>query len=260
MTATARPRAPVWRLAGFGGVLLVWQAAAWASPGHVVPAPAAVAVAIGDIVAGGLFWPHVTRSLRTIGTGFAVAYGTGLVVGMAMGRSRWWDGFFRDLLHATLMMPGLVVVVVVTMMLGLGESTAVVAVVLTAVPYGALTIAEGVRALPADLLAMARAYRVGAGRRLRDLTLPASAPFLLTAARYVFSLCWQTTTLAEVIGGTRGIGFMMKREFQVFDMAAFLAWCTTFFAVTILIEQAVLARMVARSLAWRPDVVIGAAR
>jgi NitT/TauT family transport system permease protein len=86
------------------------------------------------------------------------------------------------------------------------------------------------------------------------------APFLLTAARYVFSLCWQTTTLAEVIGGTRGIGFMMKRAFQMFDIAGFVAWCLTFFLFTILIERAVLQRLVERAFRWRPDVSVGGAR
>jgi NitT/TauT family transport system permease protein len=260
MTRRAQPRELVWRLVGVGGFFLLWQAAALATPDFVVPPPVSVAAEIVGIFTSGLFWPNFSRSMQTIGIGFIVAYTGGIVLGIIMGRSRWWDGFFRDWLNSTLMMPGLIVVVVVTMMLGLGQSTAVTAVVLTAVPYGAINIAEGVRAAPRDLLDMARAFRVAGARTLRDVLLPAMAPFLFTAARYVFSLCWQTTTLVEVVGGTRGIGFMMKREFQIFDMASFIAWCVTFFLFTIAVERLVLQRLVDRSLAWRPEIEVRTAR
>ncbi|HSK98193.1 MAG TPA: ABC transporter permease subunit [Euzebyales bacterium] len=259
MTPRARwhapPHAAAWRLAGAVGFLALWQVVALLTPPFVVPSPAAVASEIVTIVSGGLFWPNFQRSLQTIAVGFAVAYGAGALLGVAMGASGWWDGFLRGWLNSTLMMPGLVVVVVATMMLGLGPGTAVVAVSLTAAPYAAITIAEGVRAAPTDLLDMARAFRVPAGRIARDVLLPATAPFLLTAARFVFSLCWQTTTLAEVIGGTRGVGFMMKRAFQMFDMTGFVAWCVTFFLFTIVVERVVIQRMIARTRAWRPVAV-----
>ncbi|HSK96480.1 MAG TPA: hypothetical protein VK891_07690, partial [Euzebyales bacterium] len=120
MTAPAQPRGAEWRLAGLAGFLLLWQAVALVTPPFVVPSPAAVTGEIVTIVTEGVFWPTFRRSLRTIAVGFAVAYGAGAVVGGAMGASRWWDGFFRAWLNSTLMVPGLVVVVVVTMMLGLG--------------------------------------------------------------------------------------------------------------------------------------------
>jgi NitT/TauT family transport system permease protein len=261
--AVTRPRQPreiVWRLVGVGCFLVLWQTAAWLTASVGLPPPFRVVSKIAEIFGDGLFWPNFSQSLTTIGVGFVVAYTIGSGIGLVMGLSGWWDGVFRDWLNATLMMPGLVVVIVVTMMVGLGRTSALAAVVLTSVPYAAINLAEGVRTTPKDLLDMSHAFRVDNLRVLRDVLIPAIAPFLLTAARFVFSLCWQTTTLAEVIGGTRGIGFMMKRAFQLFDVAGFIAWSLTFFLFTIAIERAVLKRLVDRAFRWRPDVSMRPAR
>jgi NitT/TauT family transport system permease protein len=262
-TAMARPKQPrevVWRLVGVGGFLVLWQIAAWRTASAGVPPPLRVVSKIAEIFVDGLFWPNFGQSLTTIGVGFVIAYTVGTGIGVVMGISGWWDGVFRDWLNSTLMMPGLVVVIVVTMMVGLGRTSAVAAVVLTSVPYAAINLAEGVKTTPRDLLDMSRAFGVDNRRTLRDVLVPAIAPFLFTAARYVFSLCWQTTTLAEVIGGTRGIGFMMKRAFQLFDVAGFIAWCLTFFLFTIMIERAVLQQLVDRAFRWRPYVAMGPAQ
>jgi hypothetical protein len=53
---------------------------------------------------------------------------------------------------------------------------------------------------------------------------------------------------------------MMKRAFQLFDVAGFIAWCLTFFLFTIVIERAVLKRLVDHAFRWRPDVSMRPAR
>ncbi|MGH9245316.1 MAG: ABC transporter permease [Acidimicrobiales bacterium] len=243
-----------YRLLGYAGFLLLWQVMASRVSAVIIPGPTAVLDDISEIFTTGLFWPHFRASVVTILVGFAIAYVLGTIVGAVMGLSRWSDAFFRDWIMSTLMMPGLVVVIIVTMIMGLGGSTAIVAVVLTAIPYAAINVTEGVQSIPKDLFDMARAFRVRRWLRIRSLLIPALAPFLLTAARYAFSLAWKTTTLAEVIGGARGIGFMMKREFQLFSVSGFLAWCFIFFGLTIFIERFVLQRLINRAFRWRPEV------
>jgi NitT/TauT family transport system permease protein len=58
----------------------------------------------------------------------------------------------------------------------------------------------------------------------------------------------------EVIVGTEGIGFMMRSEFQQFNMAGFLAWVLLFFAFALLLERGVLQRQMKRFYRWRPEV------
>ena len=86
------------------------------------------------------------------------------------------------------------------------------------------------------------------------MLLPFLAPFFFTAARYGFSVSWKIATLMEVIVGTEGIGFMMRSEFQQFNMAGFLAWVLLFFAFALLLERGVLQRQMKRFYRWRPEV------
>lgn len=113
---------------------------------------------------------------------------------------------------------------------------------------------EGVRAAPRDLVDMGRSYRVSPWSLQRHVILPHLAPYLFTALRYGFSIAWKITTLTEIIGASRGIGFMMRREFQLFSMAGFLAWALLFFGFALLLERVVLQRGIKRFFRWRPEV------
>ncbi len=129
------------------------------------------------------------------------------------------------------------------------------AIVVTSFPFVTVNVAEGVKALPKDLFDMASAFRVGGGRRLRHVVLPFLAPYLFTALRYGFSIAWKIATLTELFGSSTGIGFMMRREFQLFNMTGMLAWIFFFFAFALLLEKVLLQRGMKRFFRWRQEAV-----
>ena len=54
------------------------------------------------------FWVNVFATLRHLAIGFTIAFVIGTAIGIAMGRSAYWDAFFRDYVMLTLTTPGLV--------------------------------------------------------------------------------------------------------------------------------------------------------
>ena len=76
----------------------------------------------------------------------------------------------------------------------------------------------------------------------RRLVFPFLAPYLFAAMRYGFSVAWKIATLVELFGSSEGIGFVMRREFQLFNMTGLLAWIFFFFAFALLLEKVVLQR------------------
>ncbi len=245
----------LWRIGGYVTFLAIWQCtSSFLVEDFIIPPPAAIAEAIADIVGSGELLTHFGATVKNIAAGFTVAFLLGTVVGIAMGRSRWWEAFLGDWVMLTLTTPGLVFALVCAMVFGLGALGPIVAVVITAYSYVAVNVVEGVKAAPRDLADMGRAFRVPSGRALRHILLPFLAPFFFTAARYGFSVSWKIVTLMEVIVGTQGIGFMMRREFQEFDMAGFLGWVLIFFAFALLLERGILQRQMNRFYRWRPEV------
>jgi NitT/TauT family transport system permease protein len=245
----------IWRAAGYITFLAIWQfTSTFLVQDFILPPPAVIAEEMWRIITSDQMVTHFAATLKNIAIGFSLAFVLGTVIGIAMGRSRWWEAFLGDWVMVTLTTPGLVFALVCAMVFGLGPLGPIVCVVVTSFSYVAVNVVEGVKAAPKDLGDMARAFRVPQYRVLRHVLLPFLAPFSFTAARYGFSVAWKIATLIEVIVGTEGIGFMMRREFQSFNMAGFLAWVLLFFAFALFLERGVLQRLMHRFYRWRPEV------
>nr|MDT0657193.1 ABC transporter permease [Micromonospora sp. DSM 115978] len=245
----------IWRIAGYVSFLAVWQfTSTYLVAEFIVPPPQRIASEMAEIVRSGELWVHFGATLRTIAVGFFIAYALGAVMGLLMGRSRWWESFLSDWVMATLTTPGLVFALVTAMIFGLGPLGPMVCVVITSFSYIAVQVVEGVKAVPRDLIDMSRAFGRSRTQILRHVYVPFLAPYLFTATRYGFSIAWKIATLTEVIVGTAGIGFMMRQKFQQFSMAGFLAWVLLFFAFALFLERVVLQRQMKHVLRWRPEV------
>jgi NitT/TauT family transport system permease protein len=245
----------LWRIAGYLFFLALWQfTSTFLVEDFIVPPPAVILAEMWDIVVSGQVWVHFGATLRTIGIGFGVAYVLGSAMGLLMGRSKWWEAFLSDWVMATLTTPGLIFALVTAMIFGLGTTGPIVAVIVTSFSYIAVNVVEGVKAVPRDLTDMANSFGRSQTQILRHVYLPFLAPYFFTATRYGFSIAWKIATLAEVIVGTAGIGFMMRQKFQQFSMAGFLAWVLLFFAFALFLERVVLQRQMKHVLRWRPEV------
>lgn len=257
----ARGRSALWsrwvpRIAAYVLFLAVWS---WASgtliSAALLPSPLALLREMREIMGSGLFLIHFGATIRKIAIGYSVAFVLGTVIGIAMGR-RWWDGFFRDWVLMLLTTPGLIFALVAAMIFGFSPLGPIMAIIFASFPFVTVNVAEGVKALPKDLNDMAGAFRVGEGRRMRHVVFPFLAPYLFTAARYAFSIAWKIATLTELFGSSTGIGFMMRREFQLFNMTGMLAWIFFFFAFALLLEKGLLQPGMRRFFRWRQEVVV----
>lgn len=251
--ARARPRYRLWRLAGY--VLFV---GAWAllsefvfEP-YVLPSPVAIVREMWAILWSGDFWTNLWSTTKQLAIGFTLAFLIGTTIGIAMGRSRYWDGFFHDYVMLTLTTPGLVFALICVMIFGLAPIGPVVAIVLTSFPHITVNVVEGVRAIPRDLLDMATAYGADRPTRVRHVILPAVAPYLFTAVRYGFAIAWKITALTELFGGADGVGIQIRVEFQFFNTAGVLAWAFFLVGLALITERVVLQRLEERFFRWRP--------
>lgn len=239
------------RIGGYVAFLALWE---WASGGLVdaslLPGPLTIVTTMGEIISEGLFIEHFGATMRKIAIGYSIAFVLGTAIGIAMRRPL-VEAVTKDWVLATLTMPGLVFALLCAMIFGFSPLGPIVAIVVTSVPYVIVNVAEGARAIPAELLDMADAFGVDDRRQTRHIILPFLAPYLFTALRYGFSIAWKIATLTEVFGASNGIGFMMRREFQTFSMAGMLSWII-FFVVFALFLEVLLQRGIDWFFRWRP--------
>ena len=251
-TAPQRRRYLAWRVAGY--VLFVggWALISWFTLPYILPSPLEVLREMGEVVRRDDFWINVFATLKHLAIGFTLAFIIGTAIGIAMGRSPYWDGFFRDYVMLTLTTPGLVFALICVMIFGLLDIGPIVAIVLTSFAHITVNVVEGVRAIPRDLMDMATAYGVDRRTRIRNIVLPAVAPFLFVAVRYGFAIAWKITALTELFGQTDGVGIQIRVEFLFFDIAGVLAWAFFLVGFALVMERLVLQRLERRFFRWRP--------
>jgi NitT/TauT family transport system permease protein len=255
-TGRRRHRYLLWRLAGYALFLGVWQLlATYVYEPATLPSPWVVVEDMWHILQSGDFWVNLWATTRHLLIGFALAFLLGTGVGILMGRSAYWDAFFRDYVMLTLTTPGLIFALIAVMVFGLSAVGPVVAIVLTTLPHVTVNVVEGVRAIPRELMDMASAFRVSRRTQLRNILLPAIAPFLFTAVRYGFAIAWKITALTELFGGADGVGIQIRVEYQVFNISGVLAWAFFLVGLSLTTERLVLQRLQDRFFRWRPEVV-----
>jgi NitT/TauT family transport system permease protein len=244
-----------WRVAGYVLFVGTWQLLAmYVFEPFILPAPTAVLSDMWQIVQRGDFWSNFFATIKHLAIGFSLAYLLGTIIGIAMGRSQYWDGFFRDYIMLTLTTPGLVFALICVMIFGLSPLAPIVAIVLTSMPHVTVNVVEGVRAIPRDLMDMAAAYGVDRSLSLRHIIIPAVAPFLFTAVRFGFAIAWKITALTELFGGSEGVGIQIRVQFEVFHTAGILAWAFFLVGLSLIVERVLLQRIERHFFRWRPKV------
>ena len=206
---------------------------------------------MGTILTQGNFLEHFWATMQRALISLPLVFVVGATIGVAMGLSRWWESFFRDFVTVLLSLPGLIIVLIFILIMGLNPAGPVIAIVVTNFGFVTVQIWEGVKALPLDLREMAIAFGVRRGRILRHIVIPALAPFLFTAFTYAFTLTWKLAMLSELFGGSRGVGFRMRAEFWNFNVAGMLSWALLLFVITLAFERLALKRMERHVLRWR---------
>jgi NitT/TauT family transport system permease protein len=220
--------------------VLLWQVLAALLGARLLPGPAAVGAALLDLARDGALFRNIGVTLARVLASFAIAMLIGGAIGIALGRSRAADRLFDAWLVLFLNLPALVVIILCYVWFGLTEAAAVTAVAVNKIPNVAVMLREGARALDRDLAEMAAVYRFGAWKTFRHVVLPQLAPFFAAAARSGLALVWKIVLVVELLGRSNGVGFELQTAFQLFDVAAILAYALAFTAVVQAIELGLL--------------------
>ncbi len=231
--------------------VLLWAVVAWLLKTPLLPTPLDVLDTVIREAVSGELWHHLGATLGRVIVAFALAMLLGTAIGVAMGRSKTTNALFDPMLVLLLNLPALVTIILMYVWFGLVEVAAVIAVVINKVPNVAVTVREGARSLDHRLEEMATVYDFTRWQRFREVWVPQLFPYLMAATRGGLALIWKIVLVVELLGRSNGIGFQLHLAFQVFDVAAILAYSLAFIAVVQLIELAILQPLERRSSRWR---------
>jgi NitT/TauT family transport system permease protein len=240
-----------WSLVSLAALIAIWEVTALIAASRYLPGPVTVVEAMMRESEAGELWVNIAATLLRVAASFVIAMFVGSAIGIALGRSPGADRFFDAWLIFFLNLPALVIIVLCYIWFGLTEAAAITAVVVNKVPNVAVTMREGARSMSKDLHEMAQAYRFGAWKTFRHVTLPQLTPYFAGAARSGLSLVWKIVLVVEAFGRSEGVGHQLNIGFQLFDVPMILAYALAFIVVVQIIEMVAVQPLIARANRWR---------
>lgn len=147
----------------------------------------------------------------------------GLLVGLALGSSRFISAAFERWVNYLSPMPKIVLFPVLIMMFGVGIGSKMAMGSVSCFFPIAISVAAGVRGVDAALLRVGRSFRASRAQMVRKILLPAMAAPLVNGVRLGFGVALIGVLLAETKLSNQGIGFMIMDAYHRFDMARMYA-------------------------------------
>ncbi len=230
---------------------LLWSLAATAWPSRAFPPPGEVwRTLLGEAASGDLAY-HLGATLARVAAAYVIAMTIGTMIGVFLGSHRRADRFFNPWVVLFINVPALVVIVLAYIWFGLNEAAAIGAVAVNKVPNVVVTMREGARALDPSYAEMGTVYRFSAFDRIRHILLPQLQPYFAAASRSGIALIWKIVLVVELLGRSSGVGFQIYLYFQLFDVAAILAYTLAFVAVMLAIELLLVQPLERHASRWR---------
>lgn len=204
----------------------------------------------GGVVTGE-FWEHFLVTLQRFSIGLLAGFVIGVVLGIAIGSSRFVRSLINDVMLVFLALPAFIWAFLTVMWFGLGWEAPVYTVVLASIPFVAVNVAQGVRAVSPDLHRMSDAFNVPRQRRFRSLMVPAISGYLFTGLRFAVIIGWNAVLLAEWFGSANGVGWRSRFWYDAARYRGFLGWVLIFIAFIFLLDGLVMRPLQRRAFRWR---------
>jgi ABC-type nitrate/sulfonate/bicarbonate transport system permease component len=238
----------------FLAAVLAWQAAAAAAADPFFPAPWTILRQMYDLwFFTGAFAEDVAPSLVRLALGFTGGALLGVVLGVAIGRSRWAYDFLDPVLQFFRAVPPPTLVPVFVVLFSIGPRMQIASIVFSVLWPVLLNTADGARTVEPLQIETARAFRLTAAERLGFVILPATLPKMFAGLRLALSLALILMVFSELQpGAADGIGFRLQEAGTRFDYE------TVWAAIVLLgilgyVLNAALRAVERRVLAWRAD-------
>jgi len=231
-------------------ILLWWLGSRLAGPDSL-PSPASVLGVITDEAVNGELFFHIGATLWRVVASFTIAMAAGITIGFLMGGFRKVNEILDPWLLFFLNLPALVIIILAYIWMGLTEIAAIAAVAINKIPNVVVTVREGARTMDRGLQQMAAVFHFSWWKKLRHIIVPELAPYLAAATRSGVSLIWKIVLVVELLGRSNGVGFQLHLHFQLFDIAAIMAWGLTFIIIMQIVERALIQPFERRVNRWR---------
>ena len=180
-----------------------------------VPPPTEVLEAALALAQSSKLFNHVTSSLTRVTAGYAIAAVFGIVLGLAIGRSRRAGDVLLPPLEILRPIPAVAWIPLAVLMFPSSEASMIYITFIGALFPILLNTIHGVENVDPRLIASAQSLGGTRGAILWEVILPGAAPSIVTGLAIGMGTSWFCLVTAEMISGQFGIGYYTWESYTI---------------------------------------------
>jgi NitT/TauT family transport system permease protein len=195
------------------------------------------------------FWADTRASLKRLGVGLGVSAVLALAGGLVLGLLPAVRSTFAPSVALLAMVPPMAILPILFIVLGLGELSKIMLIVIGVTPCMVRDLALKVAALPREQLLKAQTLGANSWTLMLRVALPQALPHLLIALRLALGTAFLFLIAAEAISAEAGLGyriFLVRRYMAMELILPYVAWIT---ALAFVFDLALRA-LSQRAFAW----------
>lgn len=203
-------------------IIIIWQligSLGWVTK-TVLPTPWEIILAAKNLAVSGVLFTNMKVSIIRAACGFVIGGGLGLALGTLVGLSAKSESLLDPTLQMVRTIPHLAITPLFILWFGLGEESKILLIGLGAFFPLYVNTFLGIRKVDARLFEVARILEFSKWKQIKLLIVPSALPNILLGIRLSLGAAWLSLVVAELMGSTSGLGYMMMdaRQFSNTDI------------------------------------------
>lgn len=222
-------------------------------PDYVLPSPQKILDSLEEILTTSLGQVAITLGRLAVAIVFSLV--AGVVVGLLIGVSKKLGPFVRALVVIDTGIPALSWMLVAVFWFKDSETRIFFILTVILLPFYALNVHEGMKAIPRDWVDMMESFRPSRWQMLRYLIIPHIVSYVFLTTKSVIGYAIRMVIFAEFVASAVGIGARMGLAESTFRIDLVFAW--TFLLVLLnLFFQWLVGYVERHALKWRVEAKV----
>lgn len=238
-------------------LLLLWQFVAEAGivPRQILPSPAQIIAAYGELIEAGELQRALPASIGRSLLGLAIGGSLGLFLGLFAGLWRIGEEIFDAPLQMLRTVPFIAAVPLFIIWFGIDEPVKIIVILAATIFPVYLNTYAGVRGVDPKLIEAARIFGLSHASTIRHVILPTAMPSILVGIRYAAGVSLLALVVAEQINARAGIGYILSNA-NTNQRSDIIIAGIIVYALLGIVTDIVMRRIETLALPWKPQHAI----
>ncbi|MGW0971216.1 ABC transporter permease [Streptomyces sp. NPDC002516] len=199
----------------------------------------------------GSFYANIWTTIQEALAGFALGAATGVIIGVALGQSRFLSEVFGPYIKMVNAIPRIVLGSIFIVAFGIGMLPKILLAAVLVFFIVFFNAFQGVREVDRNILANAKVLGASQMQIIRHVVVPSALTWIIASLHSAFGFAIVGALVGEVLGAQSGLGLVIKTAQNNFDPNGVFA-AMLVISVIVLGAEWLIGKVEHRLLSWRP--------